>query len=145
MANKDADEVLNEMMAELRGKHMIFTDIVPLPSMGRPQPVNVEPFNGDQSRLENVWLQVGNRDGRILAAARQFDSWLLKHGYQPEQVRKMIEVDYFVRERKASVGAGVNFLEAVKGRAQCYDLTPKVAPVNHTPSGSSSSFGSLVP
>jgi hypothetical protein len=141
MATKAGDEILNEMMAELRGKHMIYTDIVPLPTMGRPPTVNPEPFNSDPTRLENVWLQVGKNDGRILAAARQFDKWLLKHGYGPRQVMDMLRQDYHVTERKASVGAGVNFLEAVKGRAQCYDMTPKVAP-SHNPASPFSNFGS---
>jgi hypothetical protein len=138
------ESVLNEMMADIRSKNLIHTDVVPFPTMGKPVKATAKEFT-DPSRVGDVWMQVGEQDGRILARVRPFNDWLVRHKYQPDQIIKLLKQDYVITTRKASVGAGVPFLDAVKGRADCYDMTPLVAPVvNRNPSYPSSSFGSLV-
>ena len=139
------EEILAEMTADLRGHQLVHTDIVPVQQRGRPTAVVTavaEPFM-DPARMGDVWMQIGKQDGRVLARVRPFNTWLIKHGHHPEQVIKVLRQDYDIVQRRASIGAGVPWLEAAQYRAECWDMTPKTAP-SHNPSSPFSSFGSPV-
>jgi hypothetical protein len=144
---QSGEDLLAEMMTDLRGKNLVVTEAVPTAGMGRPAPGTVvaDPYT-DPARLQDVWMQYGKNDGRVLARVRPFNEWLWKRGQHPKQMLELLRQDYVVTERKTSIGVGVAFLDAIKGRAMCYDLTPKVppAPPSHNPSSPSSNFGSPV-
>lgn len=134
--------VLSEMMSDIRAKHMVITDIVPPQSMGRPPPVRAIPM-ADQSR-EDIWMQMGETDGRILVRQHQFNEWLAKRKQQPEHIIKLLRQDYTIINRKATIGAGVPYLDVIKLQANCYDMTPHVPPappVSHNPSSPSATPG----
>lgn len=117
-----ASDVLAEMQGELRGKNMIETPYVPLPGRQRPMALDA-PF-ADPNRLGDVWMQHGLTDGRILVRIRPFNTWLVKNNYSPEQVMQLLRKEYNVLNRRATIGAGVQFLQGAQA-APCYDLTPK--------------------
>jgi len=117
--------LLQEMMDDIRGKHLILTDMI---NYGTGRPGLVELIDTDPAKLQNVWMQVGVKDKRIRIRCKSFNDWMRKHGKQPKQVRKMLEKYYMVSRTKSTIGAGVIFLDALtqvgSGRAECYDLTP---------------------
>ena len=117
-----ASDVLAEMQGELRGKNMIETPYVPLP--GRQRPATLDAPFADPNRLGDVWMQHGLTDGRILVRIRPFNTWLVKNNYSPEQVLQLLRKEYLVLTRRATVGAGVQFLQGAQA-APCYDLTPR--------------------
>jgi hypothetical protein len=139
---EDAESVLAEMMADLRGINLLYTDVVPQ-AAGRPVPV-VPMFVSQLERLRDVWMQVGQNDGRILARKSSFDNWLRDHGHNTTQVMKLLGKQYYIKERKARIGVVVPMLDVGEKRTHCWDMTPRDPPAqpSHTPAGPSSSFGS---
>jgi len=117
--------LMNDMISEIRGKFMITTDIVPI-GMGRP--VGIQLIGTDVSRIENLWLQLGDTDGRIRCRAREFDTWMRKRNQNPDNIMRMLGQWYTIVEGKMTIGAGVPMLDVqskgLTGRAHCYDLTP---------------------
>jgi len=117
--------LLQDMMDDLRGKNLIMTDRINY-GMGRPSPVEL--IDTDLSRLQDVWMQVGQKDKRIRVRCKQFNHWLRKRRHQPEQVRKMLGKYYLVSQGKGAIGAGVAMLDGLttvgSGRSECYDMTP---------------------
>lgn len=144
LAGPNAGEgVLAEMMADLRARNMINTNIVPVPQLGRPNNVVMDDVI-DLQRAGDIWFQHGVDDGRILCRVRAFVSWLVKRKYDPDQVLKLLKQDYVIYVRKASIGAGIALLKAVDHRADCYDMTPHVPPPakpSRNPSSPSANFG----
>jgi hypothetical protein len=135
------EDVLGEMKADLRGRNLIITNVIPRArQLGKPVPVTAD--FADPNQLQDVWMQLGKEDGRILARVRPFNDWLMKRHLHPEQILELLEQDYVITKRKATIGAGVQFLDALRNRSECYDFEPKV-PVSHNPSSPSASFDSL--
>jgi hypothetical protein len=147
LAGAQAGEgVLGELIASLQGKSVIHTNIIPLSTMGRPASGTVKAMAfTDPGKLSDVWMQVGN-DGRILIARKSFRHWLKSRNYQSElHIIKLLSQDYIIVQSKATIGAGLEFMEVLKARVYCWDMTRRVPlPPSHTPSSPSSSFGSLV-
>src|SRR4029077_14036967 len=140
------DDVLTEMMADIRGRHMVLTETCVIAQKGKPSGAVMVPDGSDPMRLQNVWMQTGDQDGNILVRIRPFNQWLIEHGYQPEHILKLLERDYRITKGiKATVGAGIAILKSVDRRASCYFMVPKVAPSHHNTSSPSSIFGSTGP
>lgn len=120
--------LLQEMMAELRGKGMIITDAIPYPTGGRPLMVGL--VDTDVTRLQDVWMQVGDSDGRVRVRVRPFKHWLREHKYNPKHILDLLKQDYYVSRGKQTIGAGVPLLDALArfGRYECYDFTPLKTP-----------------
>jgi hypothetical protein len=130
MAAPDSGNMLiQEMMAELRGKNLIVTYRI---NSGAGRPITVELIDTDVSRLGDVWMQVGLKDQRIRVRVKPFNDWLRKHRLNPVSVRRMLSKDYHIVQSKAAIGKGVSFLDSLShvagGRAPCYDLTPLNVP-----------------
>jgi len=142
------EELLSELLNDLRGEHMIVTDTVPLPTIGRPVGVVGVSIKGDPIKLKDVWLQLGDHDGRILIRVKPLYDWLYKHKTDPKRARREFEKDYVITQGKYRVGVGVGALAGIdKLRAECWDMTPKVPPPpptgpSRSPSSPSSNFGS---
>jgi hypothetical protein len=123
-ATKDVVGLIQEMVAECRGKNLIITEHIPYASVGRPTPNNL--VDTDLSRLGDVWLQMGDKDGRIRARIRPFKEWLRKRGLNPKQIMEALKADYVVTQSKQTIGSGVAGLDASGriGQLECVDLTP---------------------
>lgn len=124
-----AEEVLNRIMAEIRGKQMIITQFVP-PAVGGGRPVKQNLISPDMmniSRLDNVWMQVGQLDGRIRFRVVDFNHHVRKMKLNPDQIITMLRRDYLIVQERMQIGAGVAAVE-LPGRSQCYDLTPFISP-----------------
>jgi hypothetical protein len=123
--------VMNQMMAEMRGKSMITTEFVPLLGAGG-RPPRQQLVDMDTTKLENVWIHMGTLDGRIRLKQREFDNWLFKRRLNPDQVVRLLSQYYIVAQDRAQIGAGVPMVDAstqgLTGRSMCYDLTPITAP-----------------
>ena len=132
-------DLMDEMRADIRGRHMVVTQLVPAAGAGRP--IGVMPLvefrpDGD------IWMQVGADDGRVLARVKAFNKWLVDHGHSPDHAMRLIDKFYVVRKRRATIGAGMDALRG-QGNPLCYDMTPRQwTPPSHNPSSPSSSFGS---
>lgn len=135
------EEVLNRMMGDLSGRHAILTDRVPFPKRGMPFATKLV-SSLDAGRVQNVWMQIGQLDGRVLVQARDFDEWVHKHGHSPRQVLSSLKNQYHIKHEKRTVGAGLNdACVALNRQVFCYDMTPHVAP-SRSPSSPSASSGS---
>ena len=125
-ATKDVTALLADLVSELRGRSMIITETIPYAGAGagRPTPNNL--VDTDLSRLGDVWLQVGDKDGRIRARIRPFKEWLRKRGLNPKQIIEALKADYVITQSKQTIGAGVAGLDASAriGQSECLDLTP---------------------
>jgi hypothetical protein len=144
-----AENIIAELIGDLRNVSMIETNIVPRAIMGRPnqqQQAVTEVVPVDRNRVKDVWMQVGD-DGRILVRAKSFDDWLRKRKYNPKQVRRLLEKDYRITRRKVGIGVGIWWMASAKSRATCYELDPKVAPppVSRILSAPGANFGSPGP
>jgi hypothetical protein len=133
---------LSEMISDIRGRHLLVTDIVP-GAMGRPPTVSVQPgYHTD--RLQAVWMQMGMKDGRIVASIKAFNQWLVEHDHQPKKVRQLLDNDYRIAERKVQIGVGVQGFDTMH-RTNCYDMTPRVSRIPSSPSSSSGSPAPTTP
>lgn len=135
----DGRALLQEMMTDLRGKHMITTNVINYPGVGRQPKVDPIDMSIDQiGRMQNVWMQVGVNDGRIRAVRRQFDGWLREHHYNPRQIIDMLKRFYVVTPGRQTIGAGIPYLNAhaLFGQLHVYDFTPLNAP-GSSPDGQS--------
>jgi hypothetical protein len=140
------EELMAELQADIRSKHLIFTDTVPHPAPGRPTVVTT--VHGDVSRLEDVWMQVGIVDGRMILRLHKLNEWLGKRKRSSSQFKKMLDPDYIIDVRRGRIGIGVLGLDALKDQSYCWDLTPRVPPptaASHSPSSPSANFGSPGP
>jgi hypothetical protein len=123
----DAAGLLGDMFSELHNRHMIITDRIPYTTRGRPTPVNFAHNNvPDLSRMGGVWVQLGDKDGRVRLKVRKFNDWLRDKHLNPKQVIDMLKGRYVVTKSKQTIGSGVPGLDALSsfGRSECYDLTP---------------------
>ena len=117
------EDVLGEMMASLRGKHLLVTDRIHY-GMGRPGLVDAS-ATGDLTRLGDVWMQYGEKDGRFRVRAKPFNTWLREHRQHPTQILKLLGKSYHVQHGKFAIGSGVPFLDAIASqRYTCIDFTP---------------------
>lgn len=131
----DVLSLLHEMMNDIRNKNLVVTETLPYGISGRPVPNNV--VNTDTQRLEDVWMQVGDTDGRIRVRVRPFNTWLRKHRLSPKQIIGRLGTHYHVEQGKQGIGVGVAGLDHMaKYRTTCYDFTPLSDP--HAPSPGSS-------
>lgn len=139
------EDLVAELISDLRGQNMIVTDTVPGSSTGRPVQMGLTAY-GDVSRLRDVWLQLGDKDGRMLIRVKPLRDWLWKRRISLKEARRMFSKDYDVLDRRARIGVGVTIMTGFdKVRTECWDLNPKVPPApqpSHSPSGPSSNFGS---
>lgn len=131
-ATQDVVGLLQEMISDQRNKGLIVTETIPYAQMGRPVPLNL--VDTDLSRLGDVWLQVGDQDGRVRARLRTFKDWLRKRGLNPNQIIRALGTKYKITQTKQTIGRGVAGLDATTriGQQQCIDLTP--LPSAHAPS-----------
>ena len=143
-ATSNIVSLIKEMLADLRGKHLIITETIPYHAGGRPVVVNL--VETDLSRLQNIWAQVGHKDGRLRLKARSFKDWVRKQHLNPKQVLIALRSDYVVTQSKQTIGAGVPGLDALAtfGRYECYDLTPLPRP-SASPAPSPGSDGPTSP
>lgn len=121
--------LITDMQSELRSKNMIITDYIHYNTQpGRPQMVKL--IDVDPSRLQEVWMQVGQLDGRIRARVKPFNQWLRDHRQHPGHVLKLLAGHYHILQSRQKIGAGVTFLDAAAslGRSECYDFTPLNGP-----------------
>ena len=131
----DAAGLLFEMIADIRNKHLITTETLPYGVMGKPAPNNL--VNTDMQRLDNIWMQLGDKDERIRARVRPFNDWLRKRRLNPKQFLNRLRADYHIVQSKQGIGAGVAGLDHLaKQRTTCYDFIPLNDP--HVPSPDSS-------
>ena len=135
---QETDDVLgllHEMMNDIRNRHLVVTETLPYGVPGRPLPNNV--VNTDMQRLDDVWMQVGDKDGRIRVRVRPFNAWLRKHKLSSQQIIGKLGAHYQVTQGKQGIGIGVAGLDHMaKYRTTCYDFTPLNVP--HVPSPGSS-------
>ena len=124
MANTGAgSDVLTEMLNDVRGRHLLITDKIHY-GMGRPQIVDAT-ATGDISRLGDVWMQFGEKDGKYRVRTIPFNKWLRERKKDPTRIVKLLEQTYHVTRGKQSIGAGVPFLNATASqRSECIDFTP---------------------
>jgi Domain of unknown function (DUF927) len=123
-ATKDVVGLIQEMISDVRGKNLIVTETITYGQVGRPVPSNL--VDTDLSRLGDVWLQFGDRDGRVRARVRPFNDWLRKRYLNPKTILDALRAHYVVTLSKQTVGAGVAGLDATVrfSRTTCYDFTP---------------------
>jgi len=128
-------DVLADMIADIRGRHLLITDRI---NYGAGNPLLVDASaTGDITRLTDVWMQVGDKDGRVRVRTKPFNKWLRDHKLQPAQILKLLEKTYFVHRSKSSLGSGVPFLDATsKYRSECIDLTPRGSFLGSSPGSS---------
>jgi hypothetical protein len=122
--------LMQELAAELRGKHLITTNVINYAGQkGRPTKVDIVDMADILPRLTDVWMQIGRNDGRIRLRVRPFYDWLHDRRINPRHVKKLLEQDYVVTQSKQSIGVGVPTLDALThvlgGRSECIDLTPR--------------------
>jgi Domain of unknown function (DUF927) len=124
VAVNDVRGLLQEMASDIRGKCLIITETIPYQVLGKPRPVNL--VDTDMSRLGDVWMQVGDKDGRVRARVRPFNEWLRKRHLNPKTILEALRGHYHVSQGKQTIGAGVAGLDALAnfGRSECYDFTP---------------------
>lgn len=128
---EDATGLLFEMISDIRNKHLITTERLPYGTLGRPLPNNL--VNTDMQRLDDVWMQIGDKDERIRARVRPFNDWLRKRRLNPKQFLNRLRADYHIVQSKQGIGTGVAGLDHMaKYRTTCYDFTPLNVP--HVPS-----------
>ena len=104
-ATADVRSLLQEMVSDVRNKNLIFTETIPYVSMGRPVPSNL--VDTDLSRLGDVWLQYGVKDGRVRARVRPFNEWMRKRNLNPKTIVQALRAHYHVTQSKQTVGSGV--------------------------------------
>jgi hypothetical protein len=136
-ATQDVVGLLQEMISDQRGKSLIVTETIPYPRAGGGRPVPSNLVDTDLSRLGDIWLQVGDQDGRVRARLRPFKEWMRKRQLNPKTIIDALRGRYVVTQSKQTIGAGVPGLDASTriGQTECLDLTP-------LPSASSPNHGS---
>jgi hypothetical protein len=127
-ASVDVVALLQDMLHDIRGKHLIVTESIPYIRIGKPTPVNL--VDTDLSRLGNIWCQLGDKDKRVRIRVRPFREWMHDHRLNPKQIIDALKKHYIVTQSKQTMGAGVAGLDAVTrlSRSECYDLTPFTSP-----------------
>lgn len=124
----DIAGLMSELAADIRNKNLIITETIPYVARGKPRPNNL--VDTDLSRLGDVWMQIGDQDGRIRVRCRSFEKWLMDRHMTPSNIVEQLRSIYHVGQSKQTIGSGVAGLDALAkfGRAECYDFTPL-----HTP------------
>lgn len=125
-ATQDVVSLLHEMVSDIRNKNLIITETIPYRQVGRPVPSNL--VDTDLSRLGDVWMQKGHKDGRVRARVRPFNEWMRKRNLNPKTIIEALRKHYHITQSKQTVGSGVAGLDASAGRAECYDFTPLTSP-----------------
>jgi len=135
---QDVVSLMHEMLLDARNKGLIITETIPYSSAGRPVPMTL--VDTDMSKINDPWLWVGQKDGKIRARVRPFKDWLRKRHLNPDQIIAALRGHYHVYQSKQTIGTGVVGLDALAkfGRYACYDFTP-------LPPASSPSPGSDAP
>ena len=134
--------ILSEMIAFAREKNLVVTATIPMiGTKGKPLPqLVISP--SEPRQLANVWIRVGDTDGRIRVRCADFDEYMRKRELSPQQIRKQLERDYLVVQARLELCGGVHPLDfmgkVAGGRVECYDFTPRVSPSPETTPGSSS-------
>ena len=123
--------VLQDLVTELRSKHVIFTDFIANTGQGG-RATQVKLVDTDIERLGIIWMQVGRSDGRIRIRAREFEHWLRERRLQPAQFVKQLAPYYMVQIIRGALGAGLPAsigaaAGTAGGRTQVYDLYPTPA------------------
>jgi hypothetical protein len=137
LSNPDAAvNLLNDLISSVRGRHLITTDVINY-GTGRPGKVNLLDIEGTKN-LDHVWVQRGDKDGRVRAIKHDFDEWMRKRHHNPKQVIDLLKKDYFVSVNKQTIGSGIVMLDASIGRLRryCYDFTPINSYPGSTPGSS---------
>ena len=136
LSGNDAGEsVLSDIMSSIRGKHLLITDTIYY-GTGRPRMVDASE-TGDITRLGEVWMQYGSKDGRVRMRVKPFNKWLMERRLKPQQIMRLLERHYYVTLSRAAIGMGVPYLDAIsRQRTECYDLTPKNPPSGSSPGSS---------
>ena len=127
-ATADVVGLLQEMVGALRNKHVIMTETIPYGVLGKPLPNPL--VDTDPTRLGEVWMQIGDKDGRIRARCRHFNHWLRERRLNPKQIINGLRSHYHITQSKQTLGSGVIGFDALAriGRGECYDFTPINAP-----------------
>ena len=125
---ESAKELLDQMIADLTGKHVLFTDQIAY-GRGRPPDVHITDPYFNAQHMGSVWLQVAD-NGCIRAHKVPFDQWCMSKRKDPRHVIKLLSTDYFITTNgRKSVGAGVKDLGARtnygEARYKVYDFIPK--------------------
>jgi hypothetical protein len=123
-ATQDVVSLMNEIMLDARNKGLIITERIPYGAIGRPVPMTL--VDTDMSKVNDPWLWVGQKDGRVRARVRPFNDWLRKRRLNPRQFIEALKGHYHVMQSKQTIGTGVVGLDALSkfGRYECYDFTP---------------------
>ena len=116
-------DLMNELKSELNANgHLVITEYIRTQT-GRPGPQPVaKDFRID--RLGDVWMQVGEKDGRIRIRTRALEDWMIEKGIMPNQARKMLDKYYLIQSGRMIIGAGVPNIPAAD-RVKAWDMTPK--------------------
>lgn len=134
-AAQDVVGLLHEMLLDARNKGLIITETIPYASSGRPVPLTL--VDTDMSKIDDPWLWMGQKDGRVRARARPFKEWLRKRRLNPDHIVDALRGHYHVVQSKQTIGTGVIGLDALSrfGRYACYDFTPLTSPAPSPGSG----------
>lgn len=140
------DAALGEVLADTRNRNLLITEYVP---SGAGKPTKIAALGFDPGRTSDIWIQLGQTDGRVLARCRPFNDWMRKHGHSPKQVIEELRRNkYKVIVTRAAIGTGVEHFASMQqgmNKLDSYDITPPHPPAkdpNRNPSSPSANFGS---
>lgn len=97
------DEALQDLMSNLRNRHMIVTDKIH--GMGRPTPGSVVVM-GAADRVQQVWAQYAVNNRVLRCSLHKFNDWMHEHGHSPSWVVERLKKDYGAKIHHAAIGAG---------------------------------------
>jgi Domain of unknown function (DUF927) len=132
-----ATGIFEEMFNELIGnKHCVVSAAL---NYGRGYPVASAGNNmtqiGTKEDYREIVAQKGVEDGRRLIKRRTFQKWMRDHNRGPEQVLQLLNGEYRIIKKRATLCAGIKGFEL--GQVDCYEFIP----LNHNPSDPSASSG----
>lgn len=99
--------ILAQFLNAMRARHTIVTNRIHV-GAGKP-PVGSIQVKGDTSKLDGIYVQIGQDDGLLRINSTYFSRWLGDHEYGVHAVRKALLEDFGIKKVNGRMGAGTSF------------------------------------
>ena len=99
--------ILAQFLNAMRTRHTLFTNRIHV-GQGKP-PVGSIQVKGDTSKLDGIYVQIGQDDGLMRINSTYFSRWLTDHEYGVHAVRKALLEDFGFKKINGRMAAGTSF------------------------------------
>lgn len=99
--------ILAQFLNAMRARHTLFTNKIHV-GAGKP-PVGSIQVKGDTSKLDGIYVQIGQDDGLMRISSTYFSRWLMDHEYGVHAIRKALKEDFGIKIVNGRMASGTSF------------------------------------